>query len=318
MQKRKLRFSLLVLCFCALLSVFWQKAYAGYITPQEPGFTSNRNGTVPPVWTEVKGDQYSWASKATDVGKQQCFTCHPFKQDEPGLTPAEWDMDVHVKVKGTFECESCHGPGSMHVDANSPEYIVNPTDLPKPLQNQMCQACHLQGMVAIHAGANLSCLDCHQFHTVKNPKDLKKLPERELCYSCHAGVRAEFNMYDHHPVNEGIMTCTDCHEPHFSSSLNDLKGEFSVLGSRQSMEPCGTCHPREAGPYVSSPTALEGCTGCHMPHGSMVGNLERMPEPALCLKCHSVTSHQFAELPTLCTQCHLNIHGSNHVRMLFY
>lgn len=312
MQIKKLRLFLLANCIVAFLVVFSQNAHAGYITPDEPGFTSNRNGTVPPDLVLVPG--------ATFVGKDACFTCHPFKQDEPGLTREEWDMDVHVKVKGTFECEACHGAGSKHVDANSKDFIVNPTDLPKAKQDQLCQACHLQGMVAFHAGANISCLDCHQFHTIKNPKDLKTMPERELCYSCHAQQRMEFNMYTHHPVNEGIMACTDCHAAHFTSSLDAEKENSQIYSNRSSIESCGVCHPQEAGPYAASPTALEGCIGCHMAHGSMVEELERMPEPALCIKCHEASSHQFmiGSLQTECTQCHVDIHGSNHNRMLFY
>ncbi len=39
-----------------------------------------------------------------------------------------------------------------------------------------------------------------------------------LCFSCHGTVQAEFALPVHHRVPEGLIKCTDCHNPH--GSLN--------------------------------------------------------------------------------------------------
>ena len=320
-NRKRFLFPILLFLVFSICFIFLRNAQAaGNITPRRPHFTSNRNGKVPKYWLKLENQKkYAWLKKAKFVGKAVCFDCHPQPGDEPGLSRPEWDMDVHEKIAGTFQCEACHGPASLHVKANAAKFILDPTYLSKPIQNEMCQSCHLQGMVAFHAGANLSCLSCHQFHTYDNPYDLKIRPERDLCYKCHPGVRSQFQMYTHHPVNEGIMNCTDCHAAHFTSMFNEIAGQSAVMGTRASIESCGKCHPAEAGPYVASPTALEGCIGCHMPHGSPFSNLERMPQPALCIKCHEPSSFQYG-LVTMgmkCTNCHPDIHGSDHTRYLF-
>jgi len=71
----------------------------------------------------------------------------------------------------------------------------------------------------------------------------------------------------------------------------------------------------------------EDCAICHNPHGTVQNYLLRQRLPYLCQECHSHTSHpsQLAGLPTGrttstsalgtvargCTNCHVNIHGSN-------
>ena len=36
----------------------------------------------------------------------------------------------------------------------------------------------------------------------------------QLCYSCHLQQKPQFDMPFHHRVNEGLVQCTDCHNPH--------------------------------------------------------------------------------------------------------
>ena len=116
------------------------------------------------------------------------------------------------------------------------------------------------------------------------------------------------------------MECTTCHNPHGSQNVKMLREGNSVN------EACATCHAEKRGPFLwDHQAARESCTTCHDAHGS---NNERMlvaKEPMLCQRCHVSSRHPATiydqtqvntrsnrVIGRSCTQCHSQIHGSNH------
>jgi DmsE family decaheme c-type cytochrome len=94
--------------------------------------------------------------------------------------------------------------------------------------------------------------------------------------------RGEFNLPHRHPVLEGKMSCTDCHDPHKGSAI---KGGSTSLALEQ--DTCHKCHIAQRGPFVFEHEAVrEGCTTCHKPHGSVNAKLLTERNANLCLKCH--------------------------------
>jgi predicted CXXCH cytochrome family protein len=78
---------------------------------------------------------------------------------------------------------------------------------------------------------------------------------------------------------------------------------------------------------------VENCASCHDPHGTSHEKMLKVSRPRLCQQCHEGTGHpqqprgtttlasgQVTALPTdvqfllnrQCSNCHFNIHGSNH------
>ena len=152
------------------------------------------------------------------------------------------------------------------------------------------------------------------FEVPGNP-NLLKAPQPQLCYQCHADVKGSFAMPFHHPVNEGAVKCSDCHNGHGTFLKNNLRS------TADQNEICTKCHVETRGPFVFEHAAVkaEGCVGCHTPHGSQNPRLLNMPAiNTLCATCHSPvaagTFHSMnagsSEL-TSCTSCHTMIHGSN-------
>jgi DmsE family decaheme c-type cytochrome len=136
-----------------------------------------------------------------------------------------------------------------------------------------------------------------------------------LCYGCHSDVKGTFAMPFHHPVTEGAVNCSDCHDVHGTFKKNNLK---STADQNQI---CTKCHVETRGPFVYEHAAVkaEGCMGCHTPHGSQNARLLNMASiNTLCNQCHSPvaagTFHSMnagsSEL-TSCVNCHTMIHGSN-------
>jgi DmsE family decaheme c-type cytochrome len=146
-----------------------------------------------------------------------------------------------------------------------------------------------------------------------------------MCTSCHPSTRSDFFMPSHHPVTEGIVSCSDCH-------LAVAQSPKQRTGSGAG-EVCVACHAQFAGPFpfehqaaVEYSTEEGGCPNCHAPHGSTQPRLLKQPYEApafaVCSQCHVVPKHQFnsnhgsqwAGVP--CSECHVDVHGSYESRHL--
>ena len=71
---------------------------------------------------------------------------------------------------------------------------------------------------------------------------------------------------------------------------------------------------------------LENCTNCHEPHGTVNDRLLKVSDPRLCTGCHMATNiRPLRAAPTSVfffnrsgTNCHSQIHGSNHPSGKFF
>jgi predicted CXXCH cytochrome family protein len=132
-----------------------------------------------------------------------------------------------------------------------------------------CESCHGPGSIHNQSGG--------AYHTILNPK---KSPE--LCFQCHLDKRGQFNLTHSHPVMDGKVSCSDCHDPHKGRGT---KGGGTQLATEH--ETCGQCHTAQRGPFVFEHEAVrEGCTTCHDPHGTVNDKMLVSRNANLCLKCH--------------------------------
>jgi DmsE family decaheme c-type cytochrome len=270
---------------------------------------------------------------------------------------AEDCVDCHEEVYGhapiaTYheDCEACHGLGSLHAESEEPQDIRFPASADCLACHEKGRDTHLDWATGGHERAGLICSDCHNPHE-REPNLVRRAgditfgyldPNSSLCVQCHLDVASRLTFPSHHPVREGMLSCTDCHEPH-----GDTR---TALGDRVSL--CAECHQDYAGPWIfEHAPAAEDCTMCHNPHGTASYNLLDTSMPALCISCHSTAdpwhfratgepglrtiSTDFPEPPldptvpsevittlgagafyTRCTDCHGAIHGSYQDRHL--
>jgi DmsE family decaheme c-type cytochrome len=264
------------------------------------------------------------------VGSETCRSCHEdmFRQ---------WSRNAHAKGavahKGAgFEgCESCHGPGQAHVEGGGDKSQIFSFKDAKPKEaTERCLDCHAQAQEhagfsrSKHARADVGCSDCHSVHTAK-AEGLLKQESPQLCYSCHTDVKPQFARPFKHRVNEGLIACNDCHNPHGSNQPRQVRRS----GSADAV--CFTCHADKQGPFVfeHAPVKAEGCSSCHTPHGSTTPRMLNRPAVnLLCLECHSPSFAAVAPTPAgpahnqntryqACTVCHSFIHGSNSSEVFF-
>lgn len=168
---------------------------------------------------------------------------------------------------GSDECAVCHDKiasefksathSKLHVEGGNAKEIG-------------CEACHGPGSVHVQGGGGL--------FTIVNPG---RSPE--ACFKCHLDKRAEFSLPNTHPVLAGDMSCTDCHDVHAGPAA---PGTGSALESMT--ESCLKCHIAQRGPFVFEHEAVarDGCTTCHLPHGSVNARMLKARNATLCLQCH--------------------------------
>lgn len=264
---------------------------------------------------------------ATYVGAETCAECHGEVADALVTTGHGQAGFGQLSSRG---CETCHGPGSVHVD--DPEsWNMRVTDKAVREQTAICQNCHDGGAQffwkgGVHDTRGLTCTTCHSVHSpVSDTAQLKTSQVMDTCLECHKDVRADLWKNSHHPIREGRISCVDCHNPHGTQTEKMIKA-VSVN------DQCYECHAEKRGPFLwEHPPVRESCMNCHTPHGSNHIKLQRTTVPYLCQQCHSNTRHpgtlyDNTRLPTLedestgnnrifnraCLDCHAAIHGSNH------
>ena len=222
---------------------------------------------------------------ATFVGTKACADCHE-ELVRDFKTAGHSRLMANGKNAENAGCESCHGPGSLHVSSGGgAKTIVNPGKSP-----EACFQCHLE----IRAKFNLpyrhpvpegrvNCGDCHNPHKgsmTKGGGSTNVLGKNETCLECHQAQRGPF-VFQHEAIRQG---CTTCHDPHGSVNQKQLVARNQIL--------CLKCHfqsqrllpgqtpvsnrvniggENHGASFVSQGTCWSG--GCHEAvHGSQVNS----------------------------------------------
>jgi DmsE family decaheme c-type cytochrome len=283
----------------------------------------------------------SHGAVAAGPGPETCVKCH---EDQVNYYKAS----VHGQ-KGNLrgpsnagECSTCHADATEHVKADGGKGvggIKNPGSktMAADDKNATCLTCHAGGSKRMHWDGSThqvrgtACTSCHTMHS--KDKVLTKLTQPEVCFTCHKQQRSEVNRTFRHPIVEGKVVCSDCHNPHGSIGRALMKRDSVV-------DTCYQCHAEKRGPFVHGHEPVnEDCSICHNPHGTVADSMLKLRPPFLCHQCHTPHGGQIAQVrgqnqtaakygPILsattsgksginytqgrgCLNCHTQIHGGN-------
>lgn len=273
------------------------------------------------------------------IGSELCGLCHTAIYQDFYRNPHFKSIASGKETPDKTGCEGCHGPGAAHVAAGGGSATIRDFKQMAPGEVlDTCLSCHAKDLSRVnirrspHTEADVVCTNCHSIHGGPAARHLLVKKQSELCYGCHAQVRAQFAMPFKHRVNEGVVACTDCHNPHgaFASSSQTGNASSLLTASHENREPCLKCHVDKSGPFIfeHASVSVEGCTICHVPHGSANAKLLTRPVVAtVCLECHngagsfgrdntgvtiqSASHNLLNPVFQQCTQCHVKIHGSS-------
>ncbi len=269
-----------------------------------------------------------------NVGVDTCKGCHEGYYES-------YARSVHAKkaIPGSpatrDACESCHGSGDAHVNAGGGKgtgMFTFGKKVDAKEKTAKCLSCHEESKhlalwnMSRHKSAGVSCDNCHSIHA--GGDKFLKADRSEVCFQCHKDIKAQTNRQSHHPIREGKIACSDCHDPH---------GEFGnkMIKADSVNELCYKCHAEKRGPFMwEHPPVEENCLNCHAVHGSNHNRLVVMKVPQLCQQCHDGAYHpgtpwtKFSSFSPpvstpgvtapagqlvgrACLNCHNDVHGTN-------
>lgn len=197
----------------------------------------------------------------------ECMSCH-------NAMPTEFvkgSLHKYREIPQGIDCERCHGPGEAHVQkiqagriTDTSRFIdpsiVNPAKLPRQLQFELCQRCHLQGNSVLQPGKT--------FFDFKPGMPLREVMDTYLARYTDSEDR--FIMASHSDrlqqsacFQKSQMNCLTCHNPHKSVTVTP-QAQFNAT--------CQSCHAPSEGPTAKCgidaarmKAADSNCVSCHMP-----------------------------------------------------
>jgi predicted CXXCH cytochrome family protein len=179
------------------------------------------------------------------VGNQACADCHSDIVRHFPASPHAHLVLQNADVPGGVGCESCHGPGSKHVQTGGTQFIINPHKEP-----ETCFRCHLptrgEFQLPQHhpvIEGRMNCAQCHDPHggDILKPSNggLAMARMNENCAECHREQTRPF-VFEHPAMREG---CATCHNPHGSINRMMLTQADNNL--------CLRCHAQVQGAGVT-------------------------------------------------------------------
>lgn len=298
---------------------------------------------------------FSQAKAEDYVDEAACTGCHETAHANFQLSPHKAYSGDAKLGNGMHGCQSCHGPGTPHIEHLEKEderyqFVISYARATPMQASAACMRCHNDTMTMAHfrrtghGRANVGCVSCHAIHqdphgrlsrkapfdkpvkgstfgrsSVLNiappPRKLLKADEPTLCGQCHQPEINEFRHNFHHPVPEGRLVCSDCHEIHPRRAAEKQTAAHTRL--RPAKEMCVTCHAETAGPFVFEHDPVVGLTGdgcmeCHRPHGSQNSKMLSTFSRGACANCHTDKSNNhFPGRSCWQAGCHVAVHGSN-------
>jgi hypothetical protein len=231
-----------------LIGGFWKQLYV-------TEFSNGELHILPAMWI---AETQSWKRSkywSDTVYQYSCAGCH-----NTG-TQINYDKSIDI-FKTTWAdtgvaCESCHGPGSNHIDSEEADRactIVNPAKIPDPRRAAMvCGSCHIRGVSRDgRYGYPYGYKPGDQLNFIFDEK-----PKLHPDDSSRANRQQYIDWKKSGHAREGVA-CWDCHYSHQKGNAN--KFQTKLPGSSL----CRSCHLVE-NTGVHGIHSVNNCIGCHMP-----------------------------------------------------
>ena len=152
-------------------------------------------------------------------------------------------------------CETCHGPGSAHVDASemeSPSMIVSPKKLTAARSAMICGQCHsrpegnLKNDQPVNAANKMMLPGTSRNtflnqYTIREDATVKSLWADGLHSKAHHQQYTDFIKSSKYRNGSHLVDCADCHNPH-----GEAKFAHQLKADPKTAEACTSCHAKYA------------------------------------------------------------------------
>jgi DmsE family decaheme c-type cytochrome len=201
----------LLLCLAVLLLV---AAAQVTVSAQEPGDPVPRKRTP----------SYS------DEGAASCLRCHSGPEMRAVQSGPHFNLQYPGAPTALHYCESCHGPGSIHVSRAHggrgfpplTEFGRGSDKAPREEQIAACMQCHgtageARKMIGFygspHDRRNINCSTCHTVHAASDPINNRE-EQAATCYRCHRKQRTGHPRFESPSMDIDVLPCSACHDVH--------------------------------------------------------------------------------------------------------
>jgi Cytochrome c554 and c-prime len=190
----------------------------------------------------------------------KCFECHASYTRQTLSEESKPVYDTARMVLG-ISCETCHGPGRMHVQYHkenpkekNAKFIINTKNLNRDRKLDACAMCH--------SGLRENIKPAFSFLPGDRLEDFFKPPHRN---PDSAELDVHGNQYGLLTASKcfkqsAVLNCSSCHNVH----QNERSG-VQVFARR-----CMNCHQEQTNNFctvknIDKPTLISQCINCHMP-----------------------------------------------------
>jgi DmsE family decaheme c-type cytochrome len=172
-----------------------------------------------------------------DGGSEACLRCHSGEKMRAIVSSPHGDTETPGSPFAGHGCESCHGPGSIHVSRAHGGRGFPPLTTfgrgkdvsPREEQIHACLACHANentgarriGFIgSVHDKRTINCSTCHKAHVETDPISNKE-QQAKTCYRCHRKQKEEHPRFEGKSINFDALSCSTCHDVHYAALLEE-------------------------------------------------------------------------------------------------
>jgi hypothetical protein len=212
-----------------------------------------------------------------------CLHCHVSGMRSP-LEGTENRYQMPLLTHSGVSCERCHGPAEAHIKGGP---IVNPAKLSPERRDAICMQCHMEGRVTIERSGR----HIYDF----KPGDLLSNYVRYYVLTGASGQLGAVSQVEAMAQSAckkssgDKMSCTSCHDPHFTPSAQERAAYFRGK--------CLACHGETFA--AKHHNEQKDCTVCHM-----------SASPSKDVAHTEVTDHRIPRVPTVSPQLLQDTNGS--------
>lgn len=166
----------------------------------------------------------------TEDGATGCLRCHSGEKMRAVAISPHGNMEVSELPVANHECESCHGPGSIHVSRAHGGRGFPPLTTfgrgskvsPREEQLDACLSCHESGIAGLdpipsggsaHDRKTINCSTCHQVHVETDPISDRE-HQKKTCFRCHRKQKEEHPRFEDKSIDFDALSCSTCHDVH--------------------------------------------------------------------------------------------------------
>jgi len=166
----------------------------------------------------------------TDGGAESCLHCHSGEKMRAVAANPHGNRENPRSPASNYECESCHGAGSIHASRAHGGRGFPPllrfgrgaAFSPREEQLHACLACHseegtssqlIEFFGSHHDKSNINCSTCHKVHVEADPINDRDQQMR-TCFRCHRKMRDEHPDVEGKSVDFDTQSCWTCHDVH--------------------------------------------------------------------------------------------------------